>query len=130
MNLSFQIPMQYCSFQYRALLSPPDTSKLSIISSLAPPLHLSGTIGNRPLLFLSSILDTFLSVGLTPWYHIFLSFHTARGQGRNTGVGSLFFSSGPHIVRTLHYDLSVLGGLHRLAHNFIELCKPFSMTRM
>ena len=130
MKLSFQVPMQYCSFQYWALLSPPDTSKPSIISSLAQPLHPSGTIGNLPLLFLRSILDTFQSVGLTLWYHIFLSSHTARGQGRNTGVGCLFFSSGPHIVRTLHYDLFVLGGLHRLAHNFTELCKPFSMTRL
>ena len=26
MNLTFQVPIQYCSLQYRTLLSPPDTS--------------------------------------------------------------------------------------------------------
>ena len=33
-------------------------------------------------------------------------------------------SSGPHFVRTLHYDLSNLGGLAWRGHSFTELCKP------
>ena len=33
------------------------------------------------------------------------------------------FSSGPHFVRTLHCDLSILGGLHVTTHSFIELDK-------
>ena len=33
------------------------------------------------------------------------------------------FSSGPHFDRTLHSDLSILGGLHVMAHSFIELDK-------
>ena len=33
-------------------------------------------------------------------------------------------SSGFRFVRILHYDLSILGSPHGIAHNFIELCKP------
>ena len=33
------------------------------------------------------------------------------------------FCSGPHFVRTLHHDPSVLGGLHSMGHSFIELDK-------
>ena len=33
------------------------------------------------------------------------------------------FSSGPHLVRTLYYDLSTWVALHSMAHSFIELDK-------
>ena len=33
------------------------------------------------------------------------------------------FSSGPHFVRTLHYDPSVLVALHGMVHSFIEIDK-------
>ena len=33
------------------------------------------------------------------------------------------FSSGPHLVRTLHHDLSILVALHGMGHSFIELDK-------
>ena len=33
------------------------------------------------------------------------------------------FSSGSHFIRTLHRDLSILGGLHGIVHSFIELHK-------
>ena len=33
------------------------------------------------------------------------------------------FCSGPHFVRTLQHDMSVLGGLHSMGHSFIELDK-------
>ena len=33
------------------------------------------------------------------------------------------FSSGPRFVKTLHHEPSVLGGLHGMAHSFIELDK-------
>ena len=33
------------------------------------------------------------------------------------------FSSGPHFVRTLHHDPSILGALHGMAHSFTELDK-------
>ena len=43
---------------------------------------------------------------------IFLPFHTIRGilKARIQKWFAIPFSSGPHFVRTLHHDLSVLGG--------------------
>ena len=56
---------------------------------------------------------------------IFLPFHTVHGvlkAGMLKWV-AIPFSSGPHFVRTLHHDPSVLGGPTWMAHSFIELDK-------
>ena len=52
-------------------------------------------------------------------------FHTAHGvlQARILEWVAISFSSGPCFVRILHYDLSILGGLHGMAHSFTELHK-------
>ena len=34
---------------------------------------------------------------------------------------AIAFSSGPHFVRTLHHDLSILVALHGMTHSFTEL---------
>ena len=74
---------------------------------------LSGAISNCLLLFPSSILDTFWTGGLIFWCHIFLPFHTVGG----VFLASIlkWFAISPsgesHFVTTLHYDLSILGGL-------------------
>ena len=47
-------------------------------------------------------------------------------QGKNAEELCIPFSSGPHFVRTLHHDPSVLGGLHGMAHSFIQLDKVVS----
>ena len=78
---------------------------------------LSGAISNCPPLFPSSILDTFWHEGggrtLIFRCHIFLSFHTVYVNGFLTARTLEWFaipsSSGPHFVRTLYYDPSVLG---------------------
>ena len=38
-DLAFQVSVQYYSLQHQTLLSPPNTSTLSIISALTEPLH-------------------------------------------------------------------------------------------
>ena len=57
--------------------------------------------------------------------HIFFPFHTVHGvlKARILKWFTIFFSSGPHFVRTLHHDPSVLGGPTCTAHSFIELDK-------
>ena len=52
-------------------------------------------------------------------------FHTVHGvlQARILEWVAISFSSGPYVVRILHYDLSILGGLHDMAHGFTELHK-------
>ena len=67
---------------------------------------------------------------LQPWViifqcPIFLPFHTVYGvfKVRILKWFAFPFSSGPHFVRTLHHDPSILGALHGMAHSFIELDK-------
>ena len=52
-------------------------------------------------------------------------FHTVHGvlKARILKWFDILFSSGLCFVRTLHYDPSVLGGLHSVAYSFIELDK-------
>ena len=73
---------------------------------------LSGAISNCSLLFPSSILDSFQPEGLIFWCLIFLPFHTIHGvcSARILKRFAIPSSSGPHFVRTLHYDPSILGG--------------------
>ena len=54
----------------------------------------------------------------------FLPFHTIHGvlKARILKWLVIPFSSGPHFVRTLYHDLSILA-LHGMAHSFIELDK-------
>ena len=73
---------------------------------------LSGAISNCPPLFPSSISDTFWHRGLIFQCHIFLPFFTVHGVlvARILEWVVISSSSGPHFFRTLHYDLSILGG--------------------
>ena len=75
-------------------------------------LILSEAISNCLLLFPSKILDTFWPGGLIFWCYIFLPFHIVHGssRGKHTGMFAILSSRGPCLVRTLPYDLSVLGG--------------------
>ena len=71
---------------------------------------LSGVIS---LLISSSILGTYSPGEFIFQCPIFLAFHTVHGvpKARILKWFTIPFSSGPHFVRTLHHDLSILGGL-------------------
>ena len=68
--------------------------------------------GDISLLFSSSILDTYWPGGFTFHCHILFPFHTIHGvlKARMLKWFAIPFSSGPRFVRTLHHDLSILGG--------------------
>ena len=70
---------------------------------------LSGVISP---LFSSSILGTYRPGEFIFQYPIFSPFHSVLGvlKARMLKWFGIPFSSGPYFVRTLHYDLSVLGG--------------------
>ena len=70
---------------------------------------LSGVISP---LFSSSILGTYQTGEFIFECPVFLPFHTVHGvlKARILKWFALPFSSGPRFVRTLHHDLSVLGG--------------------
>ena len=75
-------------------------------------LHLFILFGVIPPFFSSSILGTYLSVEFIFQCPIFLPFHTVHGvlKARILKWFAIPFSSGPHFVRTLHHDPSILGG--------------------
>ena len=75
------------------------------------PLWLSLFIpfGAISLLFSSSILDTYRPGGLVFQCHIFCLFILFMGFPRILKWFAILLSSGPHFVRTLHCDPSVLG---------------------
>ena len=82
------------------------------------PFILSGVIS--PLIS-SSILGTYGPGEFIFQYPNILPFHTVHGvlKARILKWFAIPFSSGPHSVRPLHYDLPVLGGLTR--HGLVSL---------
>ena len=112
MELKFQVPMQYCSLQHQTLPLSPVTSTTgccfcfgSISSFFLEFFILSPLIS-------SSILGTYRPGEFLFQCPIFLPFHSVHGVLKATLLKwfSIPFSSGPHFVRTLHHDPSVLGG--------------------
>ena len=75
-------------------------------------LHLFILSGVISPLFSSSILDTYQPEEFIFQCPIFLPLHTVHGvfKSRILKWFTIPISSGPHFVRTLHHDPSVLGG--------------------
>ena len=110
MDLTFQVPMQYCSLQHQTLLLSPVTSPTGYCLCF-------GSIS-------SFFLELFLHWSSVAYWApirpgefmfqcpIFLPFHTVHGvfKARILKWFAIPFSSGPHFIRTLHHNLSVLGG--------------------
>ena len=121
MDLTFQVPMQYCTLQHRTLLPSSD------ISTTACCFHfglfiLSGAVSP---LFSSSILGTYRPGEFIFQCHIFLPFHTVHEvlKARKLKWFTIPFSSGPRFVRTFPYEHPSWVTLHSMAHSFIELDK-------
>ena len=83
---------------------------------------LSGVIS--PLIS-SSILGTYQLGEFIFQYPNFLPFHPVHGVLKAGKLKQyvIAFSSGPHFVRTLYHDPSILGGPTCMAHSFTELDK-------
>ena len=75
-------------------------------------LHLGILSGAIPPLFSSSILGTYRPEEFIFQCPIFLPLHAVHGvlKARILKWFAILFSSGPHFVRSLHHDPSVLGG--------------------
>ena len=109
MDLTFQVPMQYCSLQRQTLLLSPVTSTTGYVFALAHPFILPGV--TSPLIS-SSNLGTYRPGEYLFQYPIIFHFHTVHGvlKARILKWFAIFFSSGPHSVRSLHHDPPVVGG--------------------
>ena len=107
MDLTFQVPMQYCSLQHRTLLPSPVTSTTRWCFHF----------GSISLFFLELFLHWSPVACWAPTdlgYSSFsvLSFCLFHGvlKARILKWFAIPFSSGQHFVRTLHHDPSILGG--------------------
>ena len=122
MDLTFHIPMQYCSLQHQTLFSPPDTSNNWAVFPLWLNLILlSGAISP---VFSRSILDTNLgssSISVIPFYFFMLFMEFSRQE---------WWSDLPFLSPVDHV-LSELSTMTRLSwvaldgmtHSFTELDK-------
>ena len=130
MDLTFQVPMQYCSLQHWTIL-------LSLVTCTTGCYFRFGSASSFFLevfffffpLFSSSILGTYRSGEFIFQCHIFLPFHTVHGilKARILKSFVILFSSGLHFVRTLHHDTSILGGptWHGSKFHWIrQVCDP------
>ena len=109
MDLTFQVPMQYCSLQHQTLLLSPVTSTTGYCFCF----------GSIPSVFLELFLHwspvaywapTDLGVPLSVSYHFAFSYCSWGSQARILKWFAIPFSSGPHSVRPLHHDPPILGG--------------------
>ena len=109
MDLTFQVPMQYCSLQHRMLLLSPVTSTTGYCFCF----------GSIPSFFLELFLHWSPVAYWAPYwpgqfpfqYPIILPFHTVHGvlKARILKWFAIPFSSGPRSVRPLHHDPPYLG---------------------
>ena len=111
MDLTFQVPMQYCSLQHRTLLPSPVTSTagccfcFASVSSFFLELFLHWS----PVAYFGHLQTWGVHLSVS---YVFLPFHTVHGvlKARILKWFPIPFSSGPHFVRTCHHDPSILGG--------------------
>ena len=105
MDLTFQVPMQYCSLQHQTLISSPVTSTTGCqfcfdsVCSLFMELFL-----HWPLVAYWAPTNLHLSVSY--FFFFFLPFHTVHGVLKAIMLKwfAIPFSSAPYFVRTLHHD--------------------------
>ena len=122
MDLTFQVPMQYCStaLDFTSIISHIHSWVLFLLW-----LHLFIFSGVISPLISCSILDTYPPGEFIFQCPMFLPFHTVHGvlKARILKRFAISLSSGPRFVRTLHHDLSIWVALHGMAHSFNELEK-------
>ena len=127
MDLTFQVPMQYCSLQHQTLLLSPVTSTTgycfcfgSILSFFLELFFHWSPVAYWEPTDLGSVSYTDLFQ-----YPISLPFHTVYGvlKARILKWFAIPFSSGPHSVRPFHHDPPILGWPYKACLSFIELDK-------
>ena len=111
MDLTFQVPMQHCCLQHWTLLYSQSHPHWMLFLLWLHLFILSVVIS--PLIS-SSILGTYRPEEFLFQYPIILPFHTVHGVLKARMLKCFAipfpFSRGPHFVRTLHHDSSILGG--------------------
>ena len=113
MELTFQVPMQYCCLQHWILLSSPDTSTTEHRSYFDPAASsflepLVSVLCSSPAAYWTPSDLGNSAFGVT----YFLPLYTVHGVLRASNLD--WFASpssgGSHFVRTLHHDLPIISG--------------------
>ena len=124
MNLTFQVPLPYCSSHHQTLFSPADACTTECHFHFGPVtsflLELLGIALCLPTIEYWTPSDQRASSSTV--ISFCLSYCPWGSPGKNMKCVAIFYSSGPHFVRTLHYD-PPWAALHSMAHNFIEIHK-------
>ena len=123
MDLTFQVPMQYCSLQHWTLLLSPITSTAGYCFCFGsiPSFFLELFLHWPPVSYWATTdlrSSSFSVLSLLP-------FHTIHGVFKTRILNWLAipFSSGPHFVRTLHHDPPIWVALYGITHSLTELDK-------
>ena len=123
MDLTFQVPMQYCSLQHRTLLPSPVTSTTGHCLLWLRLFILSGVIS--PLIS-TSILGTYRPGEFIFQCHIFVPFHTVLGILKARILTWFAFPSPvDHVLSELSVTNPSWVTLHGMAHSFCNLYRDF-----
>ena len=119
MDLTFQVPMQYCSYSIWLYFHYQSHPQLGVVLLW---FHLFILFGVISLIFSSSILGTYWPGEFIFQCHTFSPFHTIHGVLKTRILKSfaIRFTTGPRFVITPCQDLTWVA-LHGIAHSFIEL---------
>ena len=104
--------MQYYSFLEQTLLSPPDTFTTECHFCFGPAASFYLELFLIVISFSQLAYWTLPDLGWGgPHFHIYFPFYTVHGvlMERILKWVMISYSSGPHFVRTLHCDPSILG---------------------
>ena len=120
MDLTFQVPMQYCSLQHKTLLPSP-------VTSTTEHCFCFGSISSSflELFSHSSPVAYWVSTDMGSSFqcHIFLPFHTVHGVLKvRIWSGLPFLSPVDHVLSDLSTMMSWVA-LYSMAHSFTELDK-------
>ena len=124
MDLTFQMPIQYCSYSIEFCL-PPDTSTtvccfcFDLASSLFLELLVIALCSSPVAYWTPSELGWLIF-----WCHIFWTFHTEHGVLAARLLEWVAISSSNDYAFLEFFTMTCLSwvALHGMAHSFIELC--------
>ena len=124
MDLTFQVPTEYCSLQHQILLSSPETS--TALFPLWPSRFILSEAISSSLLFPSSILDAFQTGELSFGVIYFCPFIQFMRISQQVYWDGLPFPLPVDHVLSETFAMTHLSwvALQGMAHSFIELCKP------
>ena len=124
MDLTFQVPKQYCSLQHWTLLLSPVTStrRCCFYFGSVSSLFLELFLHSSPAAYWCPHFPTW-EVHFSVSYIFAFSYCSWCSQAWILKWLAIPFSTAPCFFRTLHHDSSILVVLHVMAHSFIELEK-------